>query len=241
MNIFGATDAGTVRSSNQDAFKNTVLDNETVLSVVCDGMGGANAGNIASDIAVNTITNYIVKSFLPQMGSVALENLLRAAISSANIEIYSAAQNNELFSGMGTTAVVAIVKHNTAFIAHVGDSRAYLVDDGGLVQITRDHSMVQNLVEEGQLTATEAKTHPRKNVITRAVGVLDDVQADFNEVDVNGKILLICSDGLIGAVEPEDIKNITLNNNISDVPENLIEFANKNGSNDNVTVTVVTM
>lgn len=239
MNIFGATDTGTVRSSNQDAFKNTVLDSDTVLSVVCDGMGGANAGNIASNIAVNTITDYIVKSYTPQMGSQSLENLLRAAISSANIEIYSAALNNTDFSGMGTTAVAAIVKNNKAFIAHVGDSRAYLVNDSGITQITRDHSMVQSLVEEGQLTAAEAEMHPRKNVITRAVGVLRDVQADFNEVDVGNKILLICSDGLTGAVGAEDIKNISLNNNISDVPEKLIEFANQNGSNDNVTVTVV--
>ena len=239
MNIFGATDTGTVRSSNQDAFKNTVLDADTVLSVVCDGMGGAKAGNIASSIAVNTITDYIVKSYTPQMNSHTTENLLRAAISSANIEIYSAALENSDYSGMGTTAVAAIVRNDKAFIAHVGDSRAYLVDDSGLVQITRDHSMVQNLVEEGQLTAAEAEIHPRKNVITRAVGVLEEVQADFNEIDMVGKILLICSDGLTAALQPEEIKNITLNNNISDVPEKLIYSANKNGSNDNVTVTVV--
>ena len=236
MKIYGATDIGTVRLTNQDAFKNTVLDEETVLSVVCDGMGGANAGNVASEMAVNIITDYVKNAYNYQLNSLSIGNLLRSAIETANFEIFSLSKTNDNYTGMGTTVVVALIKGSKAYICHVGDSRAYLYKNGVLEQITRDHSVVQDLIEGGHITKEGAKVHPRKNVITRAVGTKEDIVADFTETDLTDKILLICTDGLINTLSDDIIADIIKENPLITVPDRLIELANVNNSNDNITV-----
>lgn len=239
MQLYGATDIGMKRNSNQDAFCNTMLDKQTALTVVCDGMGGANAGNIASTVAVKTITDYVKKSYFKFMSPLAIENMLRSAISSANIEVFETARNNPEYTGMGTTVVAAIIRENTAYIAHVGDSRAYLIKKNELVQITRDHSVVQHLIEQGCITPEMALSHPEKNVITRAVGTEDDVQSDFNEVKIDDNILMLCTDGLTGAVSAKEITDIIINNELKDVPDLLIRSANQKISADNITITVI--
>lgn len=239
MNIFGKTDIGCVRQSNQDAFYNTILSDDAVLSVVCDGMGGAAAGNVASGIAVEVIGKYITNSFDDRIKSENIDKLLRAAIQTANIEVYDAAQKEPSYLGMGTTTVVALVANNVAHIAHVGDSRAYLINEGKAIQITKDHSMVQKLVESGALTFEEAQRHPKKNVITRAIGIGEEVSVDYNEVNLDDMVLLLCTDGLSGVLSNDEIAKTVVENSLADVPDKLTEFVNSRHGNDNVTVTVI--
>ena len=238
MKTYGATDVGIVRSTNQDAFKNTVLAQNCILSVVCDGMGGANAGNIASKMATEIITDYVINAYSPNLTTMSVENLLRNAISSANLEIFSAANKAEEYKGMGTTVVVALISADTAYIAHVGDSRAYLVKSDGITQITRDHSVIQELIESGQLTKEEARFHPKKNVITRAVGTLEDIIIDFDEFKIGEGVLLLCTDGLTNTLSDEEILQIFSENELQEVADKLINSANEKISNDNVTVTL---
>ncbi len=239
MKFYGNTDIGAVRRENQDYFVNLRLDENAVLSVVCDGMGGANAGNIASEMAANTISKYVKASYNPTMTSLNIEKLLRGAVETANIEIFDTAEKNPEYKGMGTTVVAALVKDGTAYIAHVGDSRAYLITAEGVEQLTRDHSVVQSLLESAEITPEQARSHPRKNVITRAVGIFDTVEVDFNEVNIGNEILLMCTDGLSGFLTADEIKNVTLQNESELVPDILIKKAIENKSSDNITVTVI--
>ena len=239
MQIYGKSDVGMVRTCNQDAFCVLDLPNDAALSILCDGMGGAKAGNIASQIATDTIKDYVTKSYSPQMTSLSIENLLRGAIDTANIAVYDKANSSEDYIGMGTTVVLIIVKDGIAHISHVGDSRAYLITNDSIEQITRDHSIIQDMIDSGQITEQEAKTHPKKNIITRAVGILPQIDSEYNQVELNGGILLSCTDGLSGMLSAEQIKEITLVNKLDEVPDRLIVAANDLQSNDNVTVTVV--
>ena len=238
MQIFGKTDIGAARHSNQDTFFIENLSDDTILAIVCDGMGGAKAGNIASENAVTMISDYVFKSYSPKMNAFAISDLLKNAVVSANIEIYQLAAKNDMLKGMGTTVVAALIRGNDVVVCHVGDSRAYVMNDE-LSQITRDHSVVQSLVESGKLTPEEAMVHPEKNVITKALGVEADIMPDCCEFTIrdNDKILL-CTDGLTNFVEPKDISQILKNNNVQDAAVALIDKANSNGGGDNITVVV---
>lgn len=241
MRFYSKIDIGKLRASNQDDCRVSVLSGGAVLAVVCDGMGGANAGNVASEHAVKAITDYVVSSFRSEMDTVAISRMLVAAIRSANIEIYDMAINNVGLSGMGTTVVAAVVVGNTCVLAHVGDSRAYIVN-GDIKQLTRDHSVVQSLIESGKLTPEEARVHPRKNVITRALGTEEDVLPDCGEFTLNeGDTVLICTDGLTNFVENEEILDIFRKNDISRVVDVLVARANHNGGGDNITAVTVTV
>ena len=168
------------------------------------------------------------------------EKTLKNAIVSANISLYDKAVNNAELAGMGTTAVAAFVKDGTAVIAHVGDSRIYLVN-GEIKQLTRDHSVVQSLIESGKITPEDAKVHPRKNVITRALGAEENVAVDSDCLTLSdGDTLLLCSDGLTNFLDDKDILKVFQNNDISAVAERLVEEANENGGGDNITVVTVT-
>lgn len=241
MRIFGATDIGTKRHTNQDAYINTVLSKNAVLSVVCDGMGGANAGNIASSIAVNCITDYIKRSFVPALQPTSVRNLLLSAIDSANSEVFERAQSEAELNGMGTTAVVALIMGETAYIAHVGDSRAYLIKDGSAQQLTRDHSVVQSLVETGHLTADEARVHPERNVITRALGVEETVEGDYAEIPFKTGVIVLCTDGMSNVITADDLTDAAKETSLEELPKALINIANTRDSGDNVTVTAVTL
>ena len=240
MQIFCKTDIGRVRSSNQDAYFVKQLENGVVLAIVCDGMGGANAGNIASELAVKNISDYIIRSYRNGMDSSDIVRMLKNAVTSANIIMYDRSLKSPELSGMGTTAVAAVVTEDFAVISHVGDSRAYLISDKA-EQITCDHSVVQSLIESGKLTQEEAKFHPRKNIITRAIGTEGEVTADFSEVTLKkGDSLLLCTDGLTNFVEPQDIYNIFKSADTADPAERLADLANRNGGGDNITVVAVT-
>lgn len=240
MQIFSKTDRGRVRTDNQDAYFAGKITDGSVFAVVCDGMGGANAGNVASELAVRHISEYVIRSYRDGMNMTDTEKTLKNAIVSANISLYDKAVNNAELAGMGTTAVAAFVKDGTAVIAHVGDSRIYLVN-GEIKQLTRDHSVVQSLIESGKITPEDAKVHPRKNVITRALGAEENVAVDSDCLNLsNGDTLLLCSDGLTNFLDDKDILTVFQNNDISAVAERLVEEANENGGGDNITVVTVT-
>lgn len=241
MKIFSKTDKGKVRADNQDAFFAGRISDSAVFAVVCDGMGGANAGSVASENAVRHISEYIIKSYRNEMSADELETLVRNAVISANIELYDMSVNDPLLSGMGTTAVIALVKEGGAVIANVGDSRIYLVNEE-IRQLTRDHSVVQSLIESGKITPEDAKVHPRKNIITRAIAAEENITPDSAVIKLNyGDSLLLCTDGLSNYLDDGDILNIFKNTDISAVPEALIERANSNGGGDNITVVTLTV
>lgn len=239
MQIFSKIDIGNKRNTNQDACFVGTLSDGSVIAVVCDGMGGANGGDIASRTAVESVSGYVSAAYNSKQSNSAVLDLLKNAILSANIEVYDLSRSKEELKGMGTTIVAAVIRENTALICNVGDSRAYIVEEA-LTQVTRDHSVVQSLIESGKLTPEEARVHPKKNVITRALGVEENVIPDIYEVDFseNSKLLL-CTDGLSNFVKGEDILSTFENNDIKDVADILIDKANECGGGDNITAVVV--
>ena len=237
MKIVAKTDTGKVRASNQDAYAAGELPNGVAWAVVCDGMGGAAGGNVASTTAVKIISEQITSKYRSGMSSKSIRNMLFAAITAANVSVYEIARSNEELRGMGTTVVACIVCDNEAYIAHAGDSRAYMLRQNNLTQLTRDHSMVQDLVETGKITPDEAKNHPRKNIITRALGVDDTIDIDFCVEELNeDDTLLICTDGLTNYVDIDEIRDITASDGFYGYAESLVKRANENGGGDNITV-----
>ena len=184
MLIASLTDKGIVRESNQDSYAAGELSGGVAWVVVCDGMGGANGGNIASAMAVKSISESINANYREGMSSNSIRDLLLSATAAANVSIYDTAQNVEALQGMGTTVVAAIIASGVAHIVHAGDSRIYISDADGIYQITKDHSIVQTMIDDGKLTTNEAKKYPGKNIIVRALGVDRKTEGDYNEVDM---------------------------------------------------------
>ena len=235
MKIAGKTDIGMVRSSNQDFYLTGEISDAVSWAVVCDGMGGANGGNIASETAAKTVSDQIKMSYRNEMSSNSIKYLLMSAITAANSDVYDMAMKDESLSGMGTTVVAVIVVNGLAHIAHAGDSRAYLLRGNEIHRLTVDHSMVQTLLDHGKLTEDEAKVHPNKNIITRALGVEKHVVADLSEVYLQeNDVLLFCTDGLTNYVDEINILKL-LKEDASKAPEKLIQMANKAGGGDNIT------
>lgn len=240
MRIVAKTDKGNVRESNQDAYAVGEFSDEVVWAVVCDGMGGAAGGNIASALAVKVISDKINASYREKMRDASIKNMLDSALTAANIEVYDLADSKPELKGMGTTVVCAIVRDNQAFIAHAGDSRAYVLSSDGINQITTDHSMVQMLLSHGKITNEEAENHPNKNIITRAVGVDKVIEIDFDQIDLDDdSTLLLCTDGLSNYVSNEDIVEIMSDGKHYAFADRLVQKANKNGGGDNITVVVI--
>lgn len=239
MNVSAKTDIGLFRESNQDLFEYGTFDTGDCWAIVCDGMGGVSGGQVASALCVEKVSAAIKRGYRKNISIKSAKNLLQSAISVANTVIYDKACSDKDLTGMGTTIVVAIVIKNVALIAHVGDSRAYVVTDSSIRQITKDHSLVQMMVDNGKITEEEAKTHPEKNIITRAVGVVNFVDVDFDiESLEEGKKLLLCTDGLSGSLENNEMLDL-INNYRNSSIEKLVEKALENGSRDNITVVLM--
>ena len=238
MKIFGKTDIGLVRETNQDAFSFGSFDDGNCWAVVCDGMGGVSGGQVASEICVEKVSEAIKRSYRKGITVSSAKNLLTTAINAANSAVFKEAQENIELKGMGTTVVAVLVLGSIAVVAHVGDSRAYLINDE-INQITKDHSFVQLLIDTGKITEEEAKVHPDRNVITRAVGIehVVDVEIDIIDINYNDK-LLICTDGLNGYVPDADILKIIKEYGDSST-EKLVKTANDAGGRDNVTVVML--
>lgn len=240
MKIAAKTDIGKVRKSNQDSYAAGEFPDGVSWAVVCDGMGGNAGGNIASSSAVKSISDQISSVYRENMTPVSIKNMLVTAVTNANYSIYDMSLANEKLRGMGTTVVAVIVSEHTVYIAHAGDSRAYIIKKDGMSQITKDHSVVQAMVEKGQLTQEEAQKHPRKNLITRALGVDEEIRVDFNEETMSDDdVLLICTDGLTNFVSKDEILNIAKNGIYYEYADKLVELANQNGGGDNITVVVI--
>ncbi len=240
ITIIGKTDKGSVRHSNQDNFALRTFCDQYGYAIVCDGMGGANGGETASRIAVDSIKRTLDDTVRPNLSERSVRLMFETAIFNANYEVFTAAAEKTELNGMGTTLALALVLNNTAYIAHIGDSRIYLYGAGGLTCLTRDHSVVQNLVENGQLTPSEALKHPHRNVITRAVGVEECVDMDFDVLSLKeNDLLLLCSDGLTNYVAESVIADILSSKNTLDIPQVLINAAIEGGGGDNITAVIV--
>ena len=228
MRVYQKTHVGKVRKNNEDSL--LVTDN---IFVAADGMGGAAAGEVASQMLVDTVKNFL--STIPEPLD---ENILSKAILKSNAAILREAKQNSNLRGMGTTATILYLYKNQAYFAHVGDSRLYRLKNSTLEQITLDHSYVESLVRKGELTPAQAKVHPMKNLLTQAVGAMEDIKVETGNFRVDGnEIFMLCTDGLTNMVDDDQIKNILSES--SDPAEDLIQAALYNGGNDNVTAIVV--
>lgn len=241
MQCYGLSDQGSVRKQNQDAYKMDRLDRNTVLCVVCDGMGGAKSGNIASSLAVEVFTEEIRRSWKPMMDQAAVDQMLRSALKLANFTVFDQAVQFEEFDGMGTTLVAALIRGKRATFINVGDSRGYHIDSQGIRQVTRDHSLVQLMVDRGDLTAEQAKAYPGKNYITRAVGTEPTVSSDIFHLELNrGDALLLCSDGLSNLMDDQEILfEVVHGVNKQQCCKRLLNIALGRGAPDNVTSVLI--
>jgi protein phosphatase len=244
LNFVGQTDTGRVREHNEDTIAS---DLDVGLLVLADGMGGYNAGEVASGIAVKTITNLVREGLAREdLGSIDRSTgltrpsiVLRDAITRANKIIYQTARSQAECEGMGTTVVAALFYDNRISIAHVGDSRLYRQRGSAIAQVTMDHSLLQELVDRGFYSPEEAQRAANKNYVTRALGVEPQVEVEVQEQPVDkGDIYILCSDGLSDMVEDEDIRLTisTFGANLDTVAKQLIQLANENGGRDNVSV-----
>jgi protein phosphatase len=229
-----ATDCGRKRPSNEDAFRCSV---EHGVYLVCDGMGGAAAGEVASSIAVEKVMRLLSE----RAGGASLEERIRQAVDAANLAIYSLSQQNPKLSGMGTTLVGLALEASRVLAFNVGDSRCYLLRNGHLEQISLDHSLVEEQVRIGRMTHDEAQRSSLRNVITRALGTQSSVETDIFEVEAaRGDLFLLCSDGLTGEVTDAEIEAILADGgSLEELCASLVKAANRAGGHDNITCLLV--
>lgn len=238
MRIIASTNTGLKRENNQDAYETGEFPGGDVWAVVCDGMGGVSGGQIASSICVEKVSEGIKRSYRKGMTVNSVKNMLVSSINAANAAVFQKSIDTAGLKGMGTTIVAVVVLGNIGVVAHVGDSRAYLINDE-IKPITKDHSYVQLLIDTGKITEEEARTHPDSNIITRAVGIENFVDVEIDIIDINeNDSLLLCSDGLNGYVKDNVIFK-TVNEFKDSSAEKLVEKANEAGGYDNVTVVLL--
>jgi len=248
IEAYGRTDVGRRRKVNEDSF---LVAPDASLYAVCDGMGGHNAGEVASRMAIETLLAFVEKSAVEQEitwpwgldANLSFDaNRIKTAIKLANSRVYQAADNREELTGMGTTVVAAVVSANVLTIGSAGDSRCYLARGGELKQLTRDDSWVSAALGEGILNSDDVEHHPLRNVITKAVGARDTIDLDVIEHPLQpGDVAMLCSDGLHGMINDQEISRIlgTGGEPLEDVSARLIEAANESGGRDNVTVVLL--
>lgn len=243
MEAWGLTDPGNVRQQNQDSFCVTRLMDNVLLAVVCDGMGGARSGNVASRLACEVFTEEVKRSFSAEMTQNEAEQVLRNAANLANISVYEQSLLSEEYKGMGTTLVAALVYERFTLVLNIGDSRAYFVNADGVQCITTDHSVVEMMVQRGELTPEEAKNHPNKNLITRAVGTGAQVFADVFRAELSeGDCLLLCTDGLSNQMADQEILfEVVHGARKDDCCQRLLEIAKERGAPDNVTSVLIAL
>ncbi len=237
LKTFSKTDIGQKRRLNQDCVYTceVPLGNLPNLFIVADGMGGHNAGDYASAYTVKAIEREVM--LCEETEPI---KIIKEAIECANEEIYKKAEAEEDFKGMGTTVVVATILDDILYVANVGDSRLYLIDEE-IQQITKDHSLVEEMVRFGEIDRGAARLHPDKNIITRAIGASEAIEIDFFEVDLKpGDLILMCSDGLTNMIEDEDIRMVArAQRDVVQIVEELIKIANHNGGKDNIAVIIM--
>ena len=241
MQCWGLTDPGCGRKQNQDAYKIEKLDRNTRLFVVCDGMGGAKSGNIASTLATDVFVQEVRQSWKSHLDQAKIDQILMGAVKLANFTVFDQSQQFPEFDGMGTTLVAVLLHGKKATVVNVGDSRAYGIDQNGIFQITKDHSLVQMMVDRGSLTPEQAKAYPGKNLITRAIGTEATVMCDIFHLDVaKGDFFLLCSDGLSNMMDDQEILfEVVHGGNKAHFCKRLLNIAKNRGAPDNVTSILV--
>jgi len=236
MNIWSMTDTGLVRKENQDAFAVKTAFGHTIC-VVCDGMGGSAGGKLASRIAVDTFSAEMEKRLSPEAKPDRLREVSVVAVALANRAVREAARSSKEYQNMGTTLVSAVSFDGGVVIANVGDSRAYHITREQIVQVTRDHSLVERMVERGDITAEEARRHPNRNLITRALGPDIDPECDCYTCQLSsGDFLLLCTDGLVNTVTDQEIMAEVLRGDTETCMDRLLAISKSRGASDNVTV-----
>ncbi len=250
MLYYGTTDVGMLRSENQDTFGSQEINlkcigNYALLAVVCDGMGGAAGGKVASESACDSFMKYVVRQVeafdedLSNPSNIPFEKILRDGVKVANKSILATAAQSDEYKGMGTTLVAVLCVGDKLYCVNIGDSRAYIIKDNEISQLSHDHSYVQMLVDNKEITEAEAMYHPEKNVILKAVGVSAAAEPDVFTCDMPEGIVL-CSDGLSNMVTKEEIlEGMTGGDELCKVAESLVDKANKAGGTDNITVFVI--
>ncbi|MGN1340628.1 MAG: Stp1/IreP family PP2C-type Ser/Thr phosphatase [Oscillospiraceae bacterium] len=243
MKVFSETDIGLLRDENQDCVWSGKLPGGGCAAVLCDGMGGEAHGGLASRLAVEVISKRIIETFSEMMNRNSVRNLLITSVSAANSAVVQEARR-EPGIVMGTTCVAAILSGNRAFIVNVGDSRGYRLftseDSECIQQVTKDHSHVQDLIDKGELTEEQARVHPDRNKITRAIGAESMVTPDYFEIELKaGDMLLLCSDGLSSYVDDMDILDVCFEEPAERICSSLIDCANGAGGHDNISVALL--
>lgn len=240
MEYWILSDPGCVRTSNQDACLVEQLDKNTLLCVVCDGMGGAKSGDVASNLAVEVFSQEVKRSWKSDMDDEDLDFMLKNALKLANFTVYDQSCQFEEFSGMGTTLVAALIRGREATVLNVGDSRAYQINEDGIEQISVDHSLVQMMIDRGELTPEQGKSYPGKNYITRAVGTEPVTEGDiFHQHLTKGTYLLLCSDGLSNLLDDQEILFEVIHGADKQACcQSLVDIAKRRGAPDNVTCVI---
>ncbi len=240
MRIWGITDTGLVRQENQDAYEVRTVGSYTV-ALVCDGMGGTTGGRLASALALDTFIKVMEQGLTEHMPVPRIQELIHQGVAQANGVIRQRAQEDPARQHMGTTLVAAIATHERLVVANVGDSRAYHIGPRGIWRITRDHSVVENMVQRGDITPEEARRHPQRNLITRALGPDPTVQADVFQMPwQQGEYILLCSDGLVNTVSDQEILFEVLHNGEADTClDRLLALSKQRGAPDNVTAVLL--
>lgn len=240
MQIFAKTDIGRERKTNEDFYYISKPEDKIKIFILADGMGGYSAGEVASKMATETVKEYIYKHFEKNKDSKEkIENLIKDSIEYANSIVYKKAKSKEELSGMGTTLDVCLIYNSKIYIGHIGDSRVYRIRKEFMRRITKDHSYVQTLIEDGKITKEEAFHHPKKNMLTKALGCMEKVEPDvYTKTFIKDDIILMSSDGLTNMIKEEDIYQIIKQDKVN-ATENLIKQANDNGGYDNITVVII--
>lgn len=239
MIVSAKTDTGKVRKENQDAYKTGTLS-DCLFAVVCDGMGGVAGGAVASDTAVSVFSSALTEAYSVNGTRRSLKSMLTVCADRANTAVYDMSVEREDLHGMGTTIVAAVLESDRLSVVHAGDSRAYLLRDGELSRLTRDHSMVQTLIDDGYINEEQAQHHMYKNLITRALGTEPQIKVDFCEYEIQPEdTVLLCTDGLTNFVEKNQMLDILQTYGPDDAAEMLVDAANENGGGDNITVVIM--
>ncbi len=241
MQIYYKTDVGLMRRNNQDYCLCEKISETLAWAAVCDGMGGANGGNVASSEACKEISRILSEDLKPDMSEQDLEELMEKAVLSANTKVYDMSCLDDNLSGMGTTVELAVISGSKLYVIHAGDSRVYRITSEYIEQITTDHSLVQQLVELGQITQEEARFHPSKNYITRALGVEPELEVDFLTAPFeSGDIILMCTDGLSNYFSSEELlEAVKAIKEKEELAQGLVNIAKECGGSDNITVAIL--
>ena len=241
MKIWGKTDIGKLRQINQDNFYTEIINQDIAILCVCDGMGGQKAGHIASKYALNEFIFIMKQGIKDNMSDLDIKELLEEAVLKANKFVYEMAVCEASLSDMGTTLIGGLVYNRSFYVSNTGDSRCYHIASDKITQVTKDHSFVQQLIDTGKITISESYDHPKRNVITKAIGIYQRIKSDIYKIKLeDGEYILLCSDGLYNHVNDDSIKHkILVDEPIDRKCEKLIDIANLNGGYDNITAVVL--